>query len=91
MKNKFRKITKFSFQRVMFVDVRKTIKDLTLDKCSSGNISDDIIKQRDLCFQTITDCINKSIVNGKFPDSLKSTNNSPAYKTKDPYDQSIDL
>ena len=91
MKSKFRKITKFSFQRVMFVDVRKTIKDLRLDKCSSGNISDDVIKQRDLCFQAITDCINKSIVNGKLPDSLKPTNISPAYKNKDPYDQSIDL
>ena len=43
IKNKFRRITKFS---------RKVIKD----------IPPDIIKQSDLCFQTLVNCINQSII-----------------------------
>ena len=43
IKNKFRKITKFS---------RKAIKD----------IPPDIIKQSDLCFQALMNCINQSTI-----------------------------
>ena len=58
-----------------------------MDKSSSGDIPDDILKQCDLCFQTLTNCINQSIVGGKFQDSLKLTNISPVYKAKDPLDK----
>ena len=54
IKNKFRKITKFSLQYVTLVDVRIAIKGIRLDKSSSGDISADILKQCDLCFQALT-------------------------------------
>ena len=87
IKNKFRKIAKFSYQQVMLVDVRKTTKDIRVDKSSSGDIPVDILKQCDLYFQALTNCINQCIVSEKFPDSLKLANIYPVYKAKDPLDK----
>ena len=87
IKNKFTKIAKFSFHQVTLVDVRKAIKDIRLDKSSSGNIPADILRQSDLCFQALTSCINQSIVSGKFLDSLKLTSISLIYKAKDSLDK----
>ena len=84
LKNKFTKIAKFSFRQVTLVDVGKAIKDIRLDKSSSGDIPADILRRCNLCFQALTNCINQSIVNGKFPDSLKLASISPVYKAKDP-------
>ena len=71
----------------MLVDVRKTIKDIRLDKSSRGDIPADTLRRCDLCFQALTNCINQSIVGGKFPDSLKFASISPFYKAKDPLDK----
>ena len=38
IKNKFRRIAKFSFQQVTLVDVRRAIKHIRLDKSLTGNI-----------------------------------------------------
>ena len=74
-------------EQVMLVDVGKAIKDTRLDKSSSGNIPADVLKQKDLGFQALINCIDQSIVNGKFPDLLKPANIYPVYKTKDPLDK----
>ena len=60
-----------------------------MQKSSGGNIPADILNQCDLCFQALTNCINQSIVSGKFPDSLKLENTSPLYKAIDPLDKEI--
>ena len=83
IKNKFTKIAKFSFRQVTLVDVGKAIKDIRLDKSSSGNIPAHILRRCDLCFQALTTCINQSIFSGKFPDSLKLASVSPIYEAKD--------
>ena len=59
------------------------MKDFRLNESSRG----DILKQCDLCFQALANCINQSIVSGTFPDSLKLANISPVYKAKDPLDK----
>ena len=59
------------------------MKDFRLNESSRG----DILKQCDLCFQALTNCINQSIVSGTFPDSLKLANISAVYKAKDPLDK----
>ena len=87
IKNTFTKIAKFSFHQVTSLNVRKTIKDIRLDKSSNGDIPADILRRCDLCFQFLTNCINQSIVSGKFPDSLKLASISPVYKSKDPVDR----
>ena len=86
IKNKFTKIVKFSFHQAAVVGV-KAIKDIRLDKSSSGDIPADILRRCDLCFQALTNCINQSIVSGKFPDSFKLASISPVYKAKDPCDK----
>ena len=87
IKNKFIKIAKFFFHQVKLVDVRKAIKDIRLDKSSSGDISADILRRCDLCFQALTNCINQSVVSGKLPDSLKLASISPLYKSKNSLDK----
>ena len=87
IKNTFTKIAKFSFHQVTSLNVRKTIKDIRLDKSSNGDIPADILRRCDLCFQFLTNCINQPIVSGKFPDSLKLASISPVYKSKDPVDR----
>ena len=44
IKNKFTKIAKFAFHQVTLVFVRKSIKDVRLDKSSSGYIPADILR-----------------------------------------------
>ena len=84
IKSKFAKIAKFSSHQVTLVDVRKAIKNVRLDKSSSGDIPTDILRWCDLCFQALTNCNKQSIVSGKLPDSLKLASISPVYKAKDP-------
>ena len=71
----------------MLLELRKAIKDIRLDKSSSSDTPPDILKQCDLRFQALTNCINQSIVSGNFPGSLKLTNISRVYKAKDPLDK----
>ena len=85
IKNKLTKVARFSFHQVKLVNVSKAIKDIRLDKSSSGDIPADILRQYDLCFQT--KLYQSSVVSGKFPGSLKLGSNSPVYKTKDPLDK----
>ena len=40
-----------------------------------------------ICFTALTNCINQSIVSGKFPDSLKLASISSVYNAKDPLDK----
>ena len=58
-----------------------------LDKCSGGDIPVGVLKQCDFCFQTLTNCVNQSIVRGKFPDSSKLANVFPVCKAKNPLDK----
>ena len=74
IKKKIQTITKFA---------RQAVKDITLGKSSSSDIKADITKQYDLCFQALTNCINKFKVSGTFLELLKLSNISPVYKAKD--------
>ena len=87
IKDKFTIITEFSFHQVTLVDIRKAIKDLSLDKSSSEDIQAVILRRCDLCFQVLTNYINQSIVSGKFRDSLKLASACPVYKAKDVLDK----
>ena len=66
----------------MLLDVRKAIRDIRLDEFSSADIPADILKQYDLCFQALKNCINQSLVSEHFSDPLKLANISTVYKAK---------
>ena len=61
--------------------------ELKTDKAVSGEISVKLLKDSDFSFYALTNCINESIENGRFPDSLKEANIAPVYKSKNPFEK----
>ena len=53
-----------------------------------GEIPIQILKESEFTFEILTNCINKSIETGCFPDSLKEANITPIFKKDDPLDKS---
>ena len=47
------------------------MKKLPSDKVSAGEIPIKTLKESKCCFPELTNCINKSLTNNKFPDTLK--------------------
>ena len=56
----------------------------------SGAIPIQILKESEFTFEILTNCINKSIDTGCFPDSLKKASITPIFKRDDPLDKSND-
>ena len=79
--------TKFSFQCVSEATVRKVVKSLPSDTATAGEIPVNVIKNSQICFVDLTNCISKAIRNKKFPDSLKLSDKTPVYKKLDPSDK----
>ena len=61
----------FNFQAVSVADVKEIIMELKTDKTLSGDIPVKLLKDCDFSFHSPSNCINESIENGTFPDSLK--------------------
>ena len=61
----------FNFQAVSVADVKEIIMELKTDKTLSGDIPVKLLKDWDFSFHSLSNCINESIENGTFPDSLK--------------------
>ena len=72
----------FNFQAVSVADVKEIIMELKTDKAVSGEIPVKLLKDCDFSFHALTNCINESIENGTFPDSLKEANIAPVYNPK---------
>ena len=69
-------------------DVKIVIQDLENNKSLGGEIPIQILKESGFIFETLTNCKNKSIETGYFPDSLKEANITPIFKKDDPLDKS---
>ena len=69
-------------------DVKTVIQDLENNKSVGGEIPIQILKESEFTFETLTNCINKSIETGYFPDSLKEANITPISEKDDPLDKS---
>ena len=46
-----------------------------------------ILKESTFCFPELTNCINESLTNNKFPDTLKLSDITPVFKKLDPSDK----
>ena len=53
-----------------------------------GEIPIQILKEIEFTFEKLTNCTNKSIETGYFPDRLKETNITPIFKKDDPLGKS---
>ena len=68
-------------------DVRLIIKDLKNNKAAGGDIPLKLLKECDFTYEKLTNCINNSLSEGLFPDSLKRANITPVHKKNDPLDK----
>ena len=84
----FNSVCIFSFQPVSVDDVKTVIQDLKNNKSVGGEKPIQILKESEFTFETLTNCINKSIETGYFPDSLKEGNITPIFKKDDSLDKS---
>ena len=88
IKANFNSVCIFSFQPDFVDDVKIVIQDLKNNKSVGGEIPIHILKESEFIFETLTNCINKSIETGYFPDNLKEANITPIFKKDDPLDKS---
>ena len=77
IKKRFLDLPVFNFQAASVADVKEIIMKLQTDKAVSGEIPVKLLKGCDFSFHALTNCINESIENGPFPDSLKEANIAP--------------
>ena len=87
IKKKFVDLPIFNFQAVSVVDVKEIIMELKTDKAVSGEIPVKLLNNCDFSFHALFNCINESIENETFPDSLKEANIAPVYKSKNPFEK----
>ena len=52
-------------------EVKTVIRDTKNNESESGKIQIQILTESEFTFEILTNCINKSIETGSFPDSLK--------------------
>ena len=88
IKAKFSSFRSFSFHPVLMEEVKKVIRGIKNNKSVGGEIPIQILKESEFTFEILTNCINKSIETGCFPDSLKEANITPIFKKDDPLDKS---
>ena len=79
-KDKFKLSKKFSFQCVSETTVRKAVENVPSDKTTAAEIPINVLKNSEIIFLDLTNCINEALRNNKFPDSLKLSDITPVYK-----------
>ena len=80
IKEKVQLNKRFSFQHVSEATVTKFVKNISSDIVSTGEIPIKILKESASCFPEQTNCINESLTNNKFPDTLKISDITPVFK-----------
>ena len=87
IKEKFQLNKRFSLQDTSEATVTKVVKKLPSDKVSAGAVPIKILKESKFCFPELTNCMNESLTNNKFPDTLKLSDITPFFKKLDPNDK----
>ena len=60
---------------------------MPLDEVSAAKIAIKIPKESKFCFPELINCINESLTNNKFPETLKLSDITPVFKKLDPSDK----
>ena len=87
IKKHFKINTSFSFSPTNKDEIVAIIKDLQNNKAAGGEIPLNILKKSNFTFDELTECVNYTLKNGKFPDSLENANITPHHKKDDPTDK----
>ena len=86
-KKHFKIKTTFSFSPISKDEIVAIIKNLQNNKAAGGEIPLNILKKSNLTFDKLTECVDYTLKNGKFLDSLKNANITPVHKKDDPTDK----
>ena len=78
---------KFLFRLVTLEDIKLIIKDLKNHKAASRDIALKLFKECDFAYEKLTNCINNSLSEGLFPDTLRRANITPVHKQNDVLDK----
>ena len=70
---------KFCFKPVTVKDIENVIKNIRTNKLTRGEIPLNVLKQSGFSYVILRDCINDSLLEGFFPDSLKLGNTAPVH------------
>ena len=87
IKDKFKLNKKFSFQNVSEATFRKVVKSLLSDKATAGSIPVKELKNSEIFFFDLTNSVDETIRNNKFPYSLTLSDITPVYKKLDHSDK----
>ena len=88
IKKHFKIKVTFSFSPISKNEiVAKNLQNLQTFITSGGEIPLNILKKSNFTFDELTECVNYTLKNGKFPDSLKNANITPHHKKDDPTDK----
>ena len=87
IKRRFFDLLIFNFSAVYVADVKEIIMELKTDKTVSGEIPVKLLKDCDSSFYVLTNCINESIENGRFPDILKEAKLLQCINPKIPFEK----
>ena len=87
IKQNIHHIEKFSFRFVTLEDIRLIIKDLKTNKAAGGDIPLKLLKECDFTYEKSSNCINNSLSEALFSDSLKRANITLVHKKNDPLDE----
>ena len=78
---------KFLFRLVTLEDIKLIIKDLKNYKAASRDIPLKLLTECDFAYEKLSYCINNSLSEGLFPDSLRKANITPVHKQNDLLDK----
>ena len=87
LKSKYNFQEKFSFKPVPVKYVESIIKIIPNNRAAGGKIPLHILKRSSFPYQMLADCINGSLSQGIFPDSLKLVNITPVHKNDETTDK----
>ena len=87
IKKHFKTKTTFSFSPISKDEIVAIIKVLQINKAVGGEIPLNILKKSNFSFDELTECVNYTLKNGKFPDSLKNAKLPQFIKKDDPADK----
>ena len=90
IKKHFKIKVTFSFSPISkdeIVVIIKDLQNLQTFTTSGGEIPLNILKKSNFTFDELTECVNYTLKNGKFPDSLENANITPHHKKDDPTDK----
>ena len=87
IKEQYKGKENFSFTLAITEEIKAIVRDLPTNKAAGGEIPVNVLKKSNFSFDELTICVNYTLINGKFPTTLKNENVTPVHKKDGPTDK----